>query len=162
MRVGLSQPACRSRLQTTISGLGQNPTVVSVMEKVSLKVSGMNQRRRIQMNCRSSVERAKMTSKLGVYVSPGLACTKPAYGTGGVRHRGSVSLIRAFILNCGNLRRRCKGKGTSVKGETESTEAPSRGGATRSSYEVTVMVMERRGCVIQSCLFVNCYSRRNL
>jgi hypothetical protein len=123
----------------------------------------MNQRRRIQMNCRSSVERAKMTSKLGVYVSPGLACTKPAYGTGGVRHRGSVSLIRAFILNCGNLRRRCKGKGTSVKGEAESTKSALKWAkATRSSYEVTVMVRKRRGCVIQSCLFVNCYSRRNL
>jgi hypothetical protein len=115
------------------------------------------------MNCRSSVESAQMTSKLSVYVNSGLACTQPAYGTGGVRHRGSASLIRAFILNCGNLRRRCKGKGASVQGEAKSTEAPSRGGATRrSSYEVAVTATERRGCVIQSCLFVNCASRRNL
>jgi hypothetical protein len=114
------------------------------------------------VNCRLRVERDEMTSKLEGYVTPGLACTRPAYGTGGVRHKGSVSLVRAPILNCGNLRWRCQGKGTSEKGEAESTEAPSRGGATRSSDEVTVMVMERRGRVIQSDLRVNCLNRRNL
>ena len=132
------------------------------MEKVSLKVSGMNQRRRTKVNRRLSVEIAKMTSKLRIVVGSGLACTQPAYGTGGVRHKGSASLIWAFILNCGNLRLRCKGKGASVKGETDSTEAQSRGGATRSSYEVAVTATEQRDCVIQSCLFVNCYRRRNL
>ena len=114
------------------------------------------------MNCRSIVERAQMTSKLGVYVNSGLACTQPAYGTGGVRHRGSVSMVRALILNCGNLRLRCKGKGASVKGKADSTEAQSRGGATRSSYEVFVIKTERRGCVIPSYLFVNCFSRRSI
>jgi hypothetical protein len=142
--------------------LGSKVRVVSVTEKVSVKVSGMNQRRRTTVNCRLRVVTAQMTSKLGGDVTPGLACTKPAYGTGGVRHRGSVSLVRAPMLNCGNLRRRWQGKGTSEKREAESTEAPPRGGATRSSDEVTVIVMERRGRVIQSGSWVNCRCRRNL
>ncbi|OYV78485.1 MAG: hypothetical protein B7Z70_09370 [Acidithiobacillus ferrivorans] len=100
------------------------------------------------MNCRSSVESTQMTSKPGSDVAPRSAGTKPAYGPGGVRHRGSVSLIRALALNCGNLRWRCQAKGTSPKGEAESSDAPSRGGAARSSVEAAVMTVERRGCVI--------------
>ena len=122
----------------------------------------MSQRRRTPVNCRLRVETAQMTSKLEGDVTPGLACTKPAYGTGGVRHRGSVSLVRALMLNYGNLRRRCQGKGASEKCEAESTEAPSRGGAIRSNEEVTVIVIERRDRVIQSDSWVNYGSRRNL
>lgn len=121
----------------------------------------MNQRRRTQVNCRSSVESDQMTSKLEGDVTSGLAYPIPAYGTGGVRHRGSVSLVWAPMLNCGNLRRQCQGKGASLKGKADSTDAPSRGGATRSSNEVTIIVMERRGRVIQSCILVNCARRRN-
>ncbi|MEX3950673.1 hypothetical protein AB4Y40_23310 [Paraburkholderia sp. EG287B] len=68
-----------------------------------------------------------------------------AYGPGGVRHRGSVSLIQALTLNCGNLRWRWKAKGTSSKGEADSSDAPPRGGAARSSVEAAVMAAERRG-----------------
>ena len=141
---------------------GSKAWVVSVTEKVSIEVSGMSQRRRTPVNCRLRVESTQMTSKLEGYVTPGSACTKPAYGTGGVRHRGSASLVRAPTLNYGNLRRRWQGKGTSEKGEADSTDAPPRGGATCSSDEVTVIVMERRGRVIQSCVWVNCIYRRNL
>jgi len=168
MREDPSQSACRSRLQTTVSGLvkssgreryGKGIDKVSGMNQ---KVSGMNQRRRTPVNCRLRVETAQMTSKLRGDVTSGSACPKPAYGAGGVRHRGSVSLVRAPMLNCGNLRRRWQGKGTSGKCEADSTDAPSRGGATCSSDEVTVIVMERRGRVIQSDSWVNCISRRNL
>jgi hypothetical protein len=114
------------------------------------------------VNCRSSVESTQMTSKLSGYVTSGLACAIPVYGTGGVRHRGSVSLVRAPMLNCGNLRRRWQGKSPSVKREAESTDAPSRGGATYSSDEVMVIVTEQRGRVIPLRLQVNCESRRNL
>jgi len=48
------------------------------------------------------------------------------------------------MLNCGNLRLQCKGKGTSAKREADSTDVQPRGGATRSSVEVAVMAMERR------------------
>ncbi|MCX4028831.1 hypothetical protein H0A36_27435 [Endozoicomonas sp. SM1973] len=38
-----------------------------------------------------------------------------------------------------------------------STNVSQRGGATRSSAEATVMVVERRSCVIQPILFINQY-----
>ncbi|PPD41008.1 MAG: hypothetical protein CTY16_16615 [Methylobacter sp.] len=112
------------------------------------------------MNCRSSVESAQMTSKLEGDVTPGSVWPVPAYGSDGVRHRGSVSLIRALMLNCGNLRRRCKTKGTNRKGEADSSDAPSRGGAVRSSVEAVVMRVGRRGCVIPVLNNVNCVGRR--
>lgn len=113
------------------------------------------------MNCRSIAEIVQTTSKPGVYVNPGSAWREPVYWPRGVRLRGSASSVQAFMLNCGNLRSRCKGKGTSSKGKADSTDARSRGGATRSSYEATVMVVERRGRVIGSCVGVNCASRRS-
>jgi len=135
--------------------------VVSVVEKAPGGVR-YESRRRTTVNCRSSVETTQMTSKPGGDVTPGSAWTLPAYGPRGVRHRGSVILIRAPMLNCGNLRWRCEGKGASVKREADSTEAPSRGGATRSSDELSVMGRERRGCVIQSWLLANWAIRKNL
>lgn len=113
------------------------------------------------MNCRSSVESDQMASKPGVYVNPGQVWRVPAYWPCDVRHRGSASLVRAPMLNCGNLRLRCKGKGTSPKGEADITDAQPRDGATRSSDEVAVMAMKRRGRVIQSEECVNCESRRS-
>jgi hypothetical protein len=101
------------------------------------------------VNCRSSVESAQTTSKAGSEVAPRSAWTGPAYGPGGVRHRGSASLFRALTLNCGNLRRRWQAKGASPKGEADSSDAPSRDGAARSSDEAAVMAAERRGGVIQ-------------
>lgn len=113
------------------------------------------------MNCRSSVESTQMTSKPGMDVAPRSVWPLPAYGPFGVRRRGSAILIQAFTLNCGNLRLRCQAKGTSSKGKADNSNASPRGGAARSSVEVTVMVMERRGCIIQVCGLVNCTSRRN-
>src|SRR3984957_11798445 len=52
------------------------------------------------------------------------------------------------LLNCGNLRRRCQAKGPSPKGEADSSEAPSRDGAVRSSVETAAMAEERRDGVI--------------
>ena len=135
--------------------------VVSVVEKASGDVR-CGSRRRTTVNCRSSVESAQMTSKPESDVAPGAVWTLPAYGPRGVRHRGSAILTRAPMLNCGNLRWRCQGKGASVKREADSTDAPSRGGATRSSVELPVMGRERRGCVIPSRSWVNWATRKSL
>src|SRR5262249_2080495 len=83
--------------------------VVSVTEKASQGLSG-GRGRRTQVNCRSSVESGQMTPKPGSEVAPGAVWTGPAYGPDGVRHRGSASLLRAFTLNCGNLRRQWQAK----------------------------------------------------
>ena len=157
LAIGLQEQVANHRKR-----LGTKAPVVSVTEKVSIKISGMNQRRRTSMNCRLSVESAQMTSKLRGDVTSGSVCPMPAYEIGDVRHRGSVSLVRAPMLNCGNLRSRCKGKGASATREADSTNARSRGGTTRSSDEVAVAAMERRGRVIGSGVHANCASRRSV
>jgi hypothetical protein len=65
------------------------------------------------------------------------------------------------MLNCGNLRLLCKEKGTSAQREADNIDEQSRDGAARSSVEATVIVVERRGRVIESDDVVNCASRRN-
>ena len=111
------------------------------------------------MNCRSIVEKVKMTSKLGMDFALGSVRTVPADGPHGVRHRGSVILFWALSWNCGNLRWQCQGKGTSVKHEADNTDVPSRGGVAHSSVERAVMALERRGDIIQPKSLVNCESR---
>ena len=122
--------------------------VVSVTEKASQGVR-CGTGRRTHVNCRSIVESTQMTPKPGSDVAPGLVWTGPVYGPDGVRHRGSASLFLALTLNCGNLRRQWQAKGTSPKGEADSSKVPSRDGAARSSGEAAVMAVERRGGVIQ-------------
>jgi len=158
---GLSQSACRSGLQTTVSGLGESPGRERC-GKGALKASGENHGRRTHVNCRSIVETTQMTSKPGLDVIPGQAWRVPADWPCDVRHRGSASLVRAPTLNCGNLRSRCKGKGSSETREADSTDARSRDGTTRSSEEVAVMAMERRGRVIESDGQTTCASRRSV
>src|SRR4051794_41894920 len=80
-----------------------------------------------------------MTSKPASGVAPGSVWTRPAYGPDDVRHRGSAILFQALTRNCGNLRRRWKAKGASPQGEAESSDAPPRDGAARSSAETAVM-----------------------
>ena len=152
-----------------LAGAGRKPPQAASVKspgrerhgKGALEASGVDQRRRTTVNCRSSVESTQMTSKPGSDVAPRLVWPLPAYGSGGVRHRGSVSLIRALTLNCGNLRWRCKAKGTSPKGEADSSDVPPRDGAARSSVEATVMAVERRGCVIPAFGCVNRASGRS-
>src|SRR5262249_40313268 len=108
-----------------------------------------------------SAESAQTTSKPGPDVTPGQAWRVPAYWPCGGRHRGSAIFVRAPTSNCGDLRLRCKGKGASSQSEADSTDAQPRGGATRSSVEVAVTAMERRGRVVQSEKCANCESRRS-
>jgi hypothetical protein len=114
------------------------------------------------VNCRSSVETAQMTSKPGIDVGPGSARRVPVYWPCGVRHRGSAILAQALVWNCGNLRLRCEGKGTSRVGEADNTDAQPRGGATRSSVEAAVTAVEQRGRVIGSWVQVNRCGGRSL
>lgn len=71
---------------------------------------------------------------------------RPAYCLDGVRHKSGTNLIEAFVWNVGTCRFDDKGEtqgGGPTKGE--STDAKHRGGLPRSSDEVSVMEMERRG-----------------
>ena len=67
-----------------------------------------------------------------------------------------MNLNWALVWNVGTCRPDVKGE-TQVGGphEGESTDARHGGGPTRSSVEVSVMEMERRGWIIQLYLLVN-------
>jgi hypothetical protein len=139
---------------------GSKVRVVSVTEKAPRGVR-WETGRRTTVNCRSSVESAQTTSKPVSEVAPGSVWPIPAYGPGGVRHRGSAILFQALTLNRGNLQRRCEAKGTSRQGEADSSDAPPRDGAARSSDEAAVTVVERRGGVIQRAWGINRATGRN-
>ncbi len=139
---------------------GSKARVVSVTEKAPQGVR-WETGRRTTVNCRSSVESAQTTSKPVSDVAPGSVWPIPAYGPGGVRHRGSAILFQALTLNRGNLRRRCEAKGTSQQGEADSSDAPPRDGAARSSDEAAVTAVERRGGVIQQAWEINRATGRN-
>jgi hypothetical protein len=140
---------------------GSKVRVVSDTEKASQGVR-YGTGRRTHVNCRPSVESCQMAPKPESEVAPRSIWTRPAYGPDGVRHRGSASLLLALMLNCGNLRRRCEAKGTSPKGEADSSNAPSRDGAARSSVEAAVMAAEQRGGVILGDGNANRVSGRSL
>src|SRR5688500_2717616 len=98
--------------------LGAKVLVVSIAEKVPSGIR-WESRRRTPVNCRSSVESTQTTSKPGVEVNPGPAWREPADWPCDVRHRGSAIVVRAPMLNCGNLRPRCQGKGPSAPRKAE-------------------------------------------
>jgi hypothetical protein len=76
--------------------------------------------------------------------SVGGACLRPARQPVHRRH----DLITGFNMERGNLTRGAKGNLRVADTTSENTNTRGRGGAARSSNEVTVMAMERRGRVI--------------
>ena|SRR5215204_5922039 len=98
-----------------------------------------------------------MTSKPGGSSLTREQCgSYPVYCPHGVRHEGSMTLLWASVRNVGTC-------GSNAKGETqigspyksESTEVEPRDGLPRSSNEVPVMGMERRGQVTRLALVAN-------
>ena len=70
--------------------------------------------------------------------------------TSGVRCKVGASFFQALFRNCGNPSLGCKGRNTNYQhNECESTNARHGDGTARSSEEVLVMGMERRGSVKQ-------------
>ena len=98
------------------------------------------------MTCRKAIQ---LTSKPDSVIDPGQTQTVPVYGLGGVRCRGCMSLIQALMWNVGTCWLNAKGRGVATFSDFASTNVSQRGGATRSSDEIAVMAVERRGCVIQ-------------
>ncbi len=76
--------------------------------------------------------------------SAGGACLWPARQPVHRRH----DLITGFNMERGNLTRGAKGNLRVADTTSENTNTRGRGGVARSSDEVAVMVMERRGCVV--------------
>ena len=97
------------------------------------------------------------TSEPGASPSSGIRLGGgPEYCPTGVRHKGGVSLIRAFLQNVRTCRRDAKGEGQAGRPrKAESTEAWHRGGAARSRDEGPVMGPDRRGRIVQPNLKAN-------
>lgn len=104
------------------------------------------------MTCRKANQ---LTSKPSSVVDSGQIQTVPVYGLGGVRCRGCMILFQVLVWNVGTCWFNVKERGVDVSVGSASTNVNQRGGVTRSSDEVAVMVMERRGYVIQPWLVVN-------
>ena len=72
-------------------------------------------------------------------------------GSCGIRLEGGVNLDQALTRNVGTCRSDAKGAGRAGDPrEALSTEAERRGRTIRSRAEGTVMVLDRRGCGVQS------------
>ena len=67
----------------------------------------------------------------------------------GIRHKVDVIRIQAFVWNVGTLASMIREKLKCKQHKSQSTEARKGGGTARSSEEVLVMRMERRGCRFQ-------------
>ena len=104
------------------------------------------------MTCRKTNQ---LTSKPDSVVDPGQLQALPVYGLKGVRCRGYMILFQALRWNVGTCWLNAKGRGVTDMSDFASTDVSQRGGATRSSDEVAVIAMERRGCVIQPSAIAN-------
>ena len=60
---------------------------------------------------------------------------RPAYGLGGDRRKGGVSLVRALMENVGTCRHDAKGDAQVEDPQGQKPDAWHRGGSTRSSVE---------------------------
>jgi hypothetical protein len=76
-----------------------------------------------------------VASKLGALRTPGQVQEEPAYCLGGVRHKGGVTLIQAFVRNVGTCVSMLREKLKWRSHESESTDAGHRGGVACSSEE---------------------------
>ena len=77
----------------------------------------------------------QLTSKPGGVIIPGQTQTIPVYGLGGVRCRGCMILIQAFMWNVGTCWFNVKGRGSECY-RTANTNVNQRGGVIRSSEEI--------------------------
>lgn len=100
------------------------------LSKCQVKIKKMNASEQ-SMTYRKAIKQA---SKPGGVVTPGEIQTLPVYGLGGVRCRGCMILIQAFMWNVGTCWFNVKGRGSKCQGTT-STNVNQRGGVTRSSEE---------------------------
>jgi hypothetical protein len=111
------------------------------------------------LKCRKHIRRRQ---NRGGDVAPGGVWRKPAYWPDGARHTGGVSLIQALMSNCGNLSQRClRERHKQRPCEADSIDALHRGGQARSSDEVAVMAVERRGLATRRGFIRQLSSRRS-
>ena len=74
---------------------------------------------------------------------------RSAYRLDGIRHKGGVTCMEAFIWNMGSCRLNAKGKLKWRTHKSESTDVRHSGGPAGSSVEAAVMAVERSGWLIE-------------
>ncbi len=103
----------------------------------------------------------KLMSKPGSVIDLGRVQITPVYRLDGIRCRGCMILIQAFMWNVGTCWFNAKGRGIMQTHNSASTNVSQRGGVTRSSDEVAVMAVEQRGYVVRLALITNRIGRSN-
>src|SRR5215210_8034447 len=129
MKEGPSESASRSRLQTTPSCCGKEPSVVKQggalvsKSEVHLGQVGIRKAKTPEpLLKRRDPETCRQNQRL---LDPlGSVRRTPGYGADGDRRRGGASLIRALMGNCGNLSLRCQGR--SPSGDHHEASVPMR------------------------------------
>ena len=151
MREGPSEPACRSRLQTTLSCIGQEPLWLASgkrrPERRQVRYGKTNESEPL-MKCRNTKDGVRTG---GSRTLRDKFRGRPVYCLSGVRHADGVSPYQASVRNLGTCRPDVKGEiQTGSTCEDESTDAGHRGGMIRSSDEALVMRVERRGHAVRA------------
>ena len=155
MRVGPSGSACRSWFQTTLSCIGKEPLWWALRKRRNLIASGMDKgdERKRTIDEVSKASRCRQNWGLTVLQDKFKGHLFTAWTAAGIEMAWPL-----FRLLCGTwepvawmLREKHKWK----PHKCESTEARHRGGSARSSDEVSVMEMERRGWHVQNRALVN-------
>jgi hypothetical protein len=88
-------------------------------------VLGADQRDERKRTADEVSKEIQMTSKLVAFFTSGLVQGKPVYCLNGVRHKGGMNLIQAFVRNVGNCRPDAKGRNSS--GSPMRMSVPTRG-----------------------------------
>jgi hypothetical protein len=108
------------------------------------------------MNHRRSVENCNRSQNRGLVNAPDAARQKPEFRSGGIRHRGGVTIVQALVRNLGicalMLRERLKRRPR----KSLSTDAKYRDGVMHSSDEGAVMALELRHGLIRLAEGDNC------
>ena len=99
MKVGPSEPACRSRLQTAVSCCRPMAVVVNVTEKARDNASCVDWRGERKRTTDEASKEIQMASKPERPTSPGRAWWQPAYWPCGVRGTSGVTPIWALVRN---------------------------------------------------------------
>ena len=135
---------------------------MSVTEKVQemyqVRIMKTN-KREPSFKCRKNCRRYQ---NWGCFVAPGRVWGEPVYCPYGTRHRDGVSIIQAFMWNCGNLsQQKDRERHKQQPCEADNIELLHRGGQIRSSVEGAIMAVEQRDLVVQSAEIDQLLSRRS-
>lgn len=108
------------------------------------------------MNHRRSVDNCNRCQNQGLDNALGQVRQQPEFWSGGIRHRGGVTIIQALVRNLGICASMLRELLKRRPRKSVSTDAKYRGGVMHSSEESAVMAPERRHGLIRLTEGDNC------